>query len=914
MQIFSLYMGKGVHGKFLNMSLKKKQFRSSPATAEAARLAEDAARIRNWKRWGPYLSERQWATVREDYSPDGSSWESFPFEHAARRAYRWGEDGLLGLTDRECRLCFAVALWNGTDPLLKERLFGLTNPEGRHGEDVKEVYFYLDSTPTHSYMKALYRYPQALFPYEQLRDQERRRMPSDPEFELAETGVFDDGRYFDITAEYAKAGPDDILIRLTARNNGPDDALLHVLPTLWFRNTWTWACTHEGCSLKPRISRAGPNRVMAAHETLGAFALTFEPSPQGPDPELLFTDNETNAEALYGSPNESPWAKDAFHERVVRGNAGAVPPRGFGTKCAAWYRLVIPPGGSASMRLRLAEGGGSGVGGASFDAVFDRRIREADAFYAGLIPASLDAEAGQIARQAYAGLLWSKQFYHYIVRDWQAGDPGMPPPPPGRQRNVQWGHLYSRDVLSVPDKWEYPWFAAWDLAFHMIPFARLDPRFAKDQLLLLLREWYMHPNGQIPAYEYAFSDVNPPVHAWAAWRVYKISAKAGGRDREFLESIFQKLLLNFTWWVNRKDREGRNLFEGGFLGLDNIGVFDRSRPLPMGGRLCQADATAWMGFYSLTMMAMAMELAVDGARTCTAYGDMASKFFEHFIQISDAINTLGGRGLWDEEDGFYYDQILMDSGEAPFMKVRSLVGLLPLVAVTVLEQDQIDRVPGFKKRFEWFLKYRGDLASRISFTKAGCRKDQDRWLLAIPSKERLVRLLRPMLDEREFLSPHGIRSLSKRHAAEPFVFRSDNREYRVSYIPGEGSPEQFGGNSNWRGPVWFPVNYLIIEALEQYHHYYGNSFKVDYPAGSNTWVTLHQVADDLYRRLAALFRADSRGHRPYLGPNGGPASPAEPFLFHEYFDGDTGRGLGASHQTGWTALVTRCLESVAGPG
>ncbi|NQU38409.1 MAG: glucosidase [Lentisphaerae bacterium] len=893
----------------------------SPMGGEAARLSEDAARTANWKRWGPYLSERQWSTVREDYSSDGTCWESFPHDHARSRAYRWGEDGLLGLTDRECRLCFALALWNGKDPILKERLFGLTGPEGNHGEDVKEEYFYLDSTPTHSYMKMLYKYPQSEFPYVQLLEENRRRGPDAPEFELADTGAFADHRYFDVEVEYAKAGPDDILIRITVHNRGPEPATLHILPTIWFRNTWSWGCRHEGCSLRPHITAVEGDRLVTSHETLGEFALRIGPGASGEIPPLLFTDNETNHEQLFGRPNAAPFVKDAFHRYVVKGEQAAINPKPEGSKAAAHYLLEIPAGESQQVQLRLTDGNGAevAVAGVGFDDVFSARQQEAEAFYDSILPPGLNAEARAVSRQAYAGLLWSKQFYHYIVEDWLKGDPDMPQPPAQRHegRNAKWDHFYCRDILSMPDKWEYPWFAAWDLAFHMLPFARLDPYFAKEQLVLLLREWYMDPNGQMPAYEFAFGDVNPPVHAWAAWRVYKMSAPRGARDRDFLERTFEKLLLNFTWWVNRKDADGRNLFSGGFLGLDNIGVFDRSKPLPTGGYLQQADGTAWMAFYALTMMNMAMELAHDGETLRVAHSDMASKFFEHFIQISDAINTLGGDGLWDEEDGFYYDQIVVDGGAPVRLKVRSLVGLLPIIAVTVVEQDSIDRLPGFKKRFEWFLANRRDLAEQISWTQADCCPEHNQWLLAIPAKERLVRVLSYMLDESEFLSPYGIRSLSKIHQEHPFVFHAGEKEFRVDYVPGEGDSYMFGGNSNWRGPVWFPVNYLLIEALERYHHFYGAAFKVECPTGSGNMFSLQEVAEELSRRLTSLFLPDENGRRPCHGERvdfRDDPHRRDLLLFHEYFDGETGCGLGASHQTGWTALVTRCIEDQAKKG
>ena len=879
-------------------------------TAEQERLARAHARLENWQRWGPYLAERQWGTVREDYSPNGHAWESFPHDHARSRAYRWGEDGLLGITDRECRLCFALALWNGRDPILKERLFGLTNAEGNHGEDVKEEYFYLDATPTHSYMKGLYRYPQAAFPYDLLVAENKRCGLSDPEFELRDTGVLADNRFYDVTVEYAKAAPDDMLIRFTVQNRGPEPATLHLLPTLWFRNTWSWGCKHEGCSLKPRISLAGDGLLETTHETLGAFSFRHGPGPDGILPPVLFTDNETNAYRLYGVPNQARPVKDAFHAFVVDGDQAAVSTRQYGTKAAPHYVLHMDAGTTAQVRLRLAAGPVPVEAlGSEFDDMFALRMREADDFYAAALPAALTDDARTVARQACAGLLWSKQFYHHITRDWLEGDPALPPPPEERKRgrNAEWEHLFCRDVLSVPDKWEYPWFAAWDLAFHMVPFARIDPEFAKAQLLLLLREWYMHPNGQIPAYEYAFGDVNPPVQAWAAWRVYKIAAPRGQRDHAFLERSFQKLLINFTWWVNRKDADGRNLFSGGFLGLDNIGVFDRSKPLPGGGTLEQADGTAWMAFYCLTMMSIALELAREESASHDAYEDMASKFFEHFIQISDAMNSLGGCGLWDGDDGFYYDQIAVDHGAPVRLKVRSVVGLLPLIAVAVLEQEKMDKLPGFKKRFEWFMANRPDLARYISWTRADCRSGQNRWLLAIPSKERLTRVLRYLLDESEFLSPYGVRSLSRFHAEHPFVFQTCNQESRVAYVPGESDSRMFGGNSNWRGPVWFPVNYLLVEALETYHHYYGDAFQIECPTGSGMLRSLQEVANEISFRLARLFLPDANGRRPYEGKND--SSERDHVLFHEYFDGDTGRGLGASHQTGWTALVIRCLEN-----
>ena len=913
--------------------------------AEEERLREDAQRERNWKRWGPYLSERQWGTVREDYSPDGDAWHYFPHDHARSRAYRWGEDGLLGITDRECRLCFALALWNGRDPILKERLFGLTGSEGNHGEDVKESYFYLDSTPTHSYMKALYKYPQCEFPYARLVEENRRRDRNDMEYELADCGVFDDSRYFDIFAEYAKAGPDDILIRITAANRGPENARLHLLPTLWFRNTWIWGCRHEECTAKPSIRSEGACSLVCEHPTLGCFrfeigSALIRPSDTRPgeaalpdaEARFLFTENETNTRRLFQSDQYTSYVKDAFHDYVIHRRLEAVNPRQVGTKAAAYYPVDIPAGGEVVVRMRLssapsssAAGGGfpasggdvayglvHGAFGPPFEDVFSARTREADEFYAARLPSDLSADARNIARQAYAGLLWTKQFYHYIASDWLAGDPEPPPPPSERRtgRNSDWTHVYSRDVLSMPDKWEYPWFAAWDLAFHMIPFAEIDPEFAKQQLVLLLREWYMHPNGQIPAYEFAFGDVNPPVHAWASWRVYKMTGARGERDRVFLSRTFQKLLLNFTWWVNRKDIAGKNLFQGGFLGLDNIGVFDRSKPLPTGGYLEQADGTAWMAFYCGTMLSMALELAHENPAT----EDMASKFFEHFVAITDAINSQGGTGLWNEEDGFFYDQLAIDGRTIP-LRIRSLVGLLPLIAVEVLEDDVIDQLPGFKKRLEWFLRNRPDLADLICYMCTLERGGTCRHLLAIPSEPRLRRILKYLLDEREFLAPYGIRSLSKYHAEHPFVFTVNGREYRVKYVPGESDTGLFGGNSNWRGPVWFPINYLIIEALERYHHFYGETFRVEFPTGSRQLMNLQEVANELRLRLVRLFLRDSEGRRPIYGTDRRFSEDPhwrDLILFYEFFHAESGRGCGADHQTGWTALIARILTDRSG--
>ncbi len=876
-------------------------------TAEERRLLEDERRRRNWKRWGPYLSERQWGTVREDYSPDGETWEYFPHDHARSRAYRWGEDGLLGITDREGRLCFALALWNGRDPILKERLFGLTGPEGNHGEDVKELYFYLDSTPTHSYMKALYKYPQSEYPYDLLVEENGRRGRKEPEFELSDTGVFEGDRYFDIFAEYAKASPNDILIRITAVNRGPEPARLDIVPTLWFRNTWSWGRTGEGYWPKPSIRKGDDGLLLAEHASLDRFRLAAAPGPDGTLPTFLFTENETNVRRLYGTPNPSPFLKDAFHDFVVHGKKDAVNPDAAGTKAAALYSSVVPAGEEVVLRLRLSseEEAPRDPFGRGFDRTFGDRYREAEEFYASVLQEGLQEEERRIARQASAGLFWTKQFYHLSVREWLEGDPSLPKPPEERKRgrNREWPLLYNRDVISMPDKWEYPWYAAWDLAFHMIPFADLDPRFAKDQLILFLREWYMHPNGQIPAYEFSFSDANPPVHAWAALHVFRAT---GGRDHVFLARVFQKLLLNFTWWVNRKDVQGNNVFAGGFLGLDNIGIFDRSQPLPTGGHLEQADGTAWMAFYCTTMLEMALELA----REDPAYDDLASKFFEHFIAIADAINRHGGTGLWDEEDGFYYDHLNVDGRSLP-IKIRSLVGLIPLIAAGILEEEIIRVLPGFRKRTDWFLTNREDLAGVISCMETpGAGKGHRDRLLAIPSRDRLVRILRHMLDEQEFLSPFGIRSLSRIHAERPYVFHANDQEYRVGYVPGESDSGLFGGNSNWRGPIWLPMNYLLIEALERYHHFYGDSLLVECPTGSGRRMNLSEVADELSRRLVRIFLPDGQNGRPCHG--GIAQFTKDPrwrdlLLFHEYFHGETGRGLGASHQTGWTALIVKLL-------
>jgi mannosylglycerate hydrolase MGH1-like protein/glycosyl hydrolase family 63 len=873
---------------------------------EQNRLIENEERRAYWSRWGPYLSERQWGTVREDYSPYGTAWEYFPHDQARSRAYRWGEDGLCGISDNHQRLCFALAFWNGRDSILKERLFGLGNPEGNHGEDVKEYYFYLDSTPTHSYMKCLYKYPQAAFPYQLLVEENRRRGRSSPEYELLDTGVFDGDRYFDIIMEYAKVAVDDLLVRVTAINRGSEAAELHLLPTLWFRNTWSWDKGTSRPQLQAISSAPGSMVIAARHQTLGARWLHAEDAP-----ELLFTENETNFSRLFRVPG-SPYVKDSIHERVVAGKEHAVNPARVGTKAAAWYRASVPAGGQIALRLRLTDADPARTGpafGLDFEETFSRRIREADEFYDLVIPRTLSADARLVMRQALAGMLWTRQFYHYDVKRWLAGDPTQPPPPPERRwgRNREWTHLYNEDVISMPDKWEYPWYASWDLAFHMIPMALVDPEFAKAQLVLFLREWYMHPNGQIPAYEWSFSDVNPPVHAWAAWRVYKIDRRIRGvADREFLERVFHKLLLNFTWWVNRKDPAGRNVFQGGFLGLDNIGVFDRSAPLPTGGYIEQSDGTSWMGMYCLNMLAMALELARDDR----AYEDVASKFFEHFVYIAHATHHLGGdsMGLWDEEDGFFYDVLNLPDGTRCPMKVRSLVGLIPLFAVETWDTELADRLPGFNRRAQWFIDNNPELREHIAFKdKPGGGR---RVMLSIVSTEQLPRVLRLMLDEEEFLSPYGIRSLSRFHKERPYVLRVSHREYRVDYEPAESTTGLFGGNSNWRGPVWFPVNFLLVESLQKYHHFFGDDLKVACPTRSGRLMSLWDVAADVSRRLNRLFLAGPDGRRPIFG--GTEKFQRDPHwrglpLFYEYFHGDSGAGLGASHQTGWTGVVAKLL-------
>jgi hypothetical protein len=873
-------------------------------TKEEKRLQEDSQRKANWKRWGPYLSERQWGTVREDYSADGNAWDYFPHDHARSRAYRWGEDGIAGVSDRHQYICFALALWNGKDPILKERLFGLTGNEGNHGEDVKEYYFYLDSTPTHSYMKFLYKYPQAEFPYARLAEENRRRGKPDLEFELVNTGIFDDNRYFDVFVEYAKAGPEDILIRIEAVNRGPEPADLQLLPTLWFRNTWSWGLDER----KPRLRREVSTEVAAIkldHYYYGSRWLYCEGSP-----EFLFTENETNKSRLFNVKNDSPYVKDGINDYVVHGVKTAVSPDPSGTKMSARYTSRVVPGQSFTLRLRLtavAPSSGKPLDG-EFEEIFDARRTEADEFYGTVIP-DVHQDQKNIMRQALAGLLWSKQFYQYDISRWLKGDPTGPEPAPERfnGRNHEWRHLYNADVISMPDKWEYPWYAAWDLAFHCIALALVDSDFAKEQLTLMTREWYMHPNGQLPAYEWAFGDVNPPVHAWAAWRVYKVEMKRHGQgDRKFLERIFHKLLLNFTWWVNRKDAEGRNVFQGGFLGMDNIGVFDRSAPLPTCGHLEQSDATSWMGMYCLNMLAIALELAHENP----AYEDVASKFFEHFVYICEAMNNLGGERieLWDDKDGFFYDVLHLDDGRNVPLKVRSMVGLIPLFGVETLDPKIVDRLPSFKRRLQWFIENRPELGNHVETqsTDEGPRR-----FLSLVNRHRLKRVLGYMLDENEFFSDYGIRVLSRYHLEHPYTLPVNGMEYRVDYEPAESSSSLFGGNSNWRGPIWFPVNFLLIESLQKFHFFFGDRYKVECPTGSGQMLDLWEVAGEISQRLTRIFLRDEHGRRPVFG--GTEKFQTDPYWrdlipFHEYFHGDSGAGIGASHQTGWTALVAKLIQ------
>ena len=884
---------------------KKRNLVKGTMTAEERRLQEDHSRKANWKRWGPYLSERQWGTVREDYSAYGTAWEYFPHDHARSRAYRWGEDGLGGICDRHQFICFALALWNGKDPILKERLFGLTGNEGNHGEDVKEYYYYLDSTPTHSYMKFLYKYPQREFPYARLVEENRRRGKRELEFELIDTGVFDDNRYFDVTIEYAKAGPDDILIRIEATNRGPEPAPLHLLPTVWFRNTWSWGLDERRPKLR-RDAAAEAAAIKLDHYYYGSRWLYCEGSPA-----LVFTENDTNNQRIFDYENPSPYVKDGINDFVVHGVKTAVNPNDYGTKAAAHYVSTVASGETMIVRLRLsptAPASAERLNG-TFDTQIAQQRAEAEEFYRTVVPDGITPDRQNVMRQALAGVLWSKQFYHYDLNRWLKGDPAGPEPPRERLngRNHEWRHLYNADVISMPDKWEYPWYAAWDLAFHCIALAIVDSDFAKEQLLLMTREWYMHPNGQLPAYEWAFGDVNPPVHAWAAWRVYKVEMKRRGEgDRKFLERVFQKLLLNFTWWVNRKDTEGRNVFQGGFLGLDNIGVFDRSAPLPTGGHIEQSDATSWMGMYCLNMLAIALELAKDNS----AYEDVASKFFEHFVYICEAMNNLGGQKLelWDRQDGFYYDVLHNDNGPNLPLKIRSMVGLIPLFAVETLDPEIVDRLPGFKRRMQWFMENRPGLGEHIETQSTD---DGPRRFLSLVNRHRLKRVLGYMLDESEFLSPFGIRAISRYHLDHPYKLPVNGTDYRVDYEPAESSTGLFGGNSNWRGPIWFPVNYLLIESLQKFHFFLGDNYKVECPTGSGKSENLWDIAGQISQRLTRLFLRDEQGRRPVFG--GTEKFQEDPHWrdlipFHEYFHGDNGAGIGASHQTGWTALIAKLIQ------
>jgi hypothetical protein len=882
-------------------------------TAEQNRLDDARERKIPWKKWGPYLSERQWGTVREDYSEAGDAWNYFSHDQARSRAYRWGEDGLAGISDDKQRLCFAIALWNGNDPILKERLFGLTNSEGNHGEDVKEYYFYLDSTPTHSYMKYLYKYPHAEYPYSDLVETNRRRGRNEMEYELLDTGVFDQNRYFDVFVEYAKESPEEILIEITVHNRGPEPAELHVLPTLWFRNQWSWQSRAERPSLERLPGRQ--SLVKAVDSRLGERCLACEG-----DVPLLFTENETNTERVFGSPNHSPYVKDGIDSFVVHGRKDAVNPEQRGTKVAAHYRLTVKPGAPMVIRLRLSDlaataendGRSKDPFGSRFAEVMETRRNEADEFYGTVIPKSLDSDEANVMRQALAGMLWSKQFYHYDVDKWleERGSDPFKRTRKAAPRNGQWHHMFNGDVISMPDKWEYPWYAAWDLAFHVIALTLADPDFGKQQLSLILRERYMHPNGQIPAYEWNFGDVNPPVHAWATAFTYRIERVTKGQgDKEWLKNCFQKLLLNFTWWVNRKDRSGRNVFEGGFLGLDNIGVFDRSAPLPTGGYLEQADGTAWMALFCQNMLEITGELAV----TDSDYADMALKFVEHFLWIASAMSHLAGEtGMWDEEDGFFYDVLCLPDGSAKRLKVRSMVGLLPLCAATVFDGNLLTQYPDLADRLRWFLETRPELCASIhNPSLAGVA---GRRLASILDESKLRRVLAKMLDEDEFLSPYGIRSLSRYHAEHPYVIEAGGREYRVSYLPGESDTGMFGGNSNWRGPIWMPVNALLIRALLQYYTFYGDDFLVECPTGSGRKMTLYQVAEEISRRLSSIFLKDKDGRRPVHG--GAKKFQDDPhwrdhLQFYEYFHGDNGAGLGASHQTGWTGIVARGMHLFA---
>jgi hypothetical protein len=874
------------------------------SSAEVERLKAYHAHTASWKKWGPYLSERAWGTVREDYSPQADTWSYFTHDMARSRAYRWNEDGIGGISDRNQKLCFAWAFWNGKDPILKERMFGLTGPEGNHGEDAKDIWFYLDSTPTHSYMKMLYKYPQSEFPYEKIKGENQKRSLKDPEYELSDSGIFNEDRYFDLIIEYAKVSEEDILIRLTAHNRGPDAAVCDLLPTVWFRNDWSWGYPDgpmgEGTA-KPHLRQATGN---AQESVIECFPAQETPYILYADeaPELIFTENETNRKKLFHTPNESPFVKDAFHRYLIQKETTAINPAKTGTKAAALYHKIIPPGQSVEIRLRLSIQRNQEPF-KDFNSLFAERIHDADEFYAVVQSPKLNEELKRIQRRVFAGLLWSKQFYYFDVDQWLEGDPNAPIKRE-KLRNVHWEHLNTFDILSMPDKWEYPYFCSWDTSFHCLPFLLIDPDFAKRQLELLTREWYIHPNGQLPAYEWNFSDVNPPVLAWSAWRAYKIDAKiTGQKDNSFIKGIFNKLLLNFTWWVNRKDAEGNNLFQGGFLGLDNISVFDRSAPLPTGGHIDQSDGTAWMAFFCTIMLRISLSLSLEEPH----FQDIATKFFEHFLRISSAMNRCGGgkgESLWDHQDGFFYDGLHLGEEQYIPLKVRSLVGLLPLLAVETLEPEMMQKLKTFNRRVDWFVKKHPKAIFNVACVyHPGVGK---RRLLSILTEERLRSILKYMLDENEFLSEYGIRSLSKYHQDHPYTYRVGEKEYTVQYVPGESDSSLFGGNSNWRGPIWFPINFLLIESLQKYYHYYGDDFKVEFPTGSGKQMNLWEISIELSHRLIRLFMQNPEGKRPADG-NTTPFSE-DLMLFNEYFHGDTGKGLGASHQTGWTALVAKLIQ------
>jgi hypothetical protein len=853
-----------------------------------------------WKKWGPYLTERQWGTVREDYSKDGGAWDFLPHDHARSKAYRWGEEGIGGISDNKQILCFALSMWNGKDPILKERMFGLTGPESNHGEDCKDHYYYLESTPTHSYMKMLYKYPQAEFPYKQLADESRKRSRLEPEYELIDTGIFNENKYFDVYIEYAKGSADDVLIKITATNRGAETAFINLLPTLWFRNTWSWGYN----SFKPTMVANSDRSVNIMHEKLGQYFLYAEENS-----ELLFCDNETNMKRLYNVENPTAYCKDGINDYVIKGDTSAVNNNKSGTKASVSYKHHVPAGESFTIRLRLCNYASENPFG-NFDEVFADRTRDNEVFYNEMHQGVESPDLRLVQRQAYAGMLWTKQFYYFNIKQWLDGDPNQIAPPEERKhgRNAHWRHMSNENIISMPDKWEYPWYAAWDLAFHTLPLARLDPSFAKRQLEILLREYYMHPNGQIPAYEWNFGDVNPPVHAWATLKVYDIDKQQnnGIGDIEFLEKIFHKLLLNFTWWVNQKDSGGNNIFEGGFLGLDNIGVFDRSRPLPTGGTIEQADGTSWMAMFSLNMLKIALEISEHRP----AYQDMASKFFEHFLHIAGALANIGGNGveLWDNEDSFFYDVLHTPDGRSTPLKVRSMVGLIPLYAVEVLEPHYLERLPLFKKRVEWVLANRPDLAALISrWNDHG--KGETR-LLSLLRGHRMKKIFNRMLDESEFLSDYGIRALSKYHKNSPYEFWVGSECFRVNYNPGESDSGLFGGNSNWRGPIWFPVNFLIIDSMLKFHDYYGDDFKIEYPTGSGNKISIKEAACEIAKRMMKIFIRNENGDRPVHG-NYEKLQKDPHFkdlvLFYEYFHGDTGSGIGATHQTGWTGLIAELI-------